>query len=102
MAHEDDSDNHQQPAEPFRPGSIHTSDAEIEKAVQHLGTPDPHPHATLSVETTHMGDPSPLYVAGVRRVDEPQRASRRPSCRPRARQWPWQRPGSIRRPRQQA
>ncbi len=74
MAHEDGSDQHQQTAEPFRHGSIDTSDTEIEKAVQHLGTPDPHPHATLSVETTHMGDPSPLYVAGVRESMSPNAA----------------------------
>ena len=55
-------------SETSEPITITTSDPAIESSVEHASDWKIHPDSTLSLETTQVREPNPLYVVGVRKV----------------------------------
>lgn len=58
-------DSHHDSADPI---AIDTTDPAIDSAVEHQADWKAHPDTTVRVETTQVGEHSPLYISGVRAV----------------------------------
>jgi hypothetical protein len=94
MANDEPSPRGDENPESDQPGSgisapiaFTTADPVIEAIVDHQADGKQRPDTTVSVETTQVSEPSPLYVAGVRTVviEQPRRDSGRSSDKKRDR-----------------